>query len=326
MRVSLFHIYSNNLPPSTCMVHYMAFQFQLCNGTRNCLRMHTVLITVYINPPEPHSYRNSILQSYRKISVEYIVMNVIPQAQPINFDDDMEVSVKERFQPQETKINVGNGITKRPVGGTKKDFFVRNAEEPKAPPKAPPKVVEQPAAEASQPPQQPVEPQAKAKKPKRKCTPAQLAALARAREKRNAKMAEKRQIKKDLQKEDPKFQEKQAKQQNYVKTREQWNELKEQKRVRKRQEQKQLFEEMFAEKEKVRLAEKAKRQEEKAKAKAQRRQEKLELYKKWEQMGRINTGSSVPKPQATPAPKAEPKKEKRKQVRFENGRLVSYWE
>ena len=137
-------------------------------------------------------------------------MNVIPQAQPINFDDDMEVSVKERFQSQETKINVGNGITKRPVGGTKKDFFVRNAEEPKAPPK----VVEQPEAEASQPPQQQnftkqsdsevrqsrssttstfqVEPQAKAKKPKRKCTPAQLAALARAREKRNAKMAEKR--------------------------------------------------------------------------------------------------------------------------------------
>ena len=53
-----------------------------------------------------------------------------------------------------------------------------------------------------------VEPQAKAKKTKRKCTPAQLAGLARAREKRNAKMAEKRQIKKDLQKEDPKFQEK----------------------------------------------------------------------------------------------------------------------
>ena len=275
-------------------------------------------------------------------------MNVIPQAQPINFDDDMEVSVKDRFQPQETKINVGNGITKRPVGGTKKDFFVRNAEEPKAPPKAPPKVVEQPAAEASQPPQnfnkrsdnevwqsrssttstlqQQVEPQAKAKKPKRKCTPAQLAALARAREKRNAKMAEKRKIKKDLQKEDPKFQEKQAKQQNYVKTREQWNELKEQKRVRKRQEQKQLFEEMFAEKEKVRLAEKAKRQEEKAKAKAQRRQEKLELYKKWEQMGRISSTSSAPKPQAKPAPKAEPKREKRKQVRYENGRLVSYWE
>ena len=249
-------------------------------------------------------------------------MNVIPQAQPIDFDAELPEATQERFRHKEPKINVGNGITKRPVGSTKKDFFVRKE---KAPTKAT-KVVEQPEAEASQPPQQKAVPEATPKKPKRKCTPKQLAALARAREKRNAKMAEKRQIKQDLQKKDPKYEEKQAKQQNYVKTRDEWTEFKEQKRTRKKQEQRQLFEEMFAEKEKVRLAAKAVRQEEKAKAKALRRQEKIELYKKWEQSGRITSSAPKSTPTPTPQPKKEEPKVKRKQVRFENGRLVSYYE
>ena len=91
------------------------------------------------------------------------------------------------------------------------------------------------------------------------------------------------------------------------------------KAAQKKKEMEEYFNSLYADKEKVRLAEKDKR-----------RKQKVEIYNKLVANGTIKApgvpAKTKPVVQPKPKPAVDPNAGKKKRMRFENGRLVTYWE
>ena len=242
--------------------------------------------------------------------------NVIPSATSLDmFTQDVPVTKEE---PVPKPIKVSKTITKRPVGHQKKDLFKRPAKETPQPVKEEPKPEVHPQTVSL-----PVE---KPKKQKRKMSEKQLAHLARIRKLAAAKRAENKRLRDEMKNKDPKVQKTRAKQQQFEADVKQHQEDKEAKRARNKQEQVDLFNEMFNEREQIRLANKERRQAEKAKAKEARRAEKLKLYKQFIESGVVSVNQPNKKAPA-PAKKAPAKKKNPvKKVKYENGKMVHYIE
>ena len=85
------------------------------------------------------------------------------------------------------------------------------------------------------------------------------------------------------------------------------------KRARKRQEMKDYFNELYSEKEKVRMT-----------AKEKRRAEKKTMYENLVRSGRIQVNNPAPAPAPTPAPQPQP--QGRKRLRWNNGVFETYYE
>ena len=246
-------------------------------------------------------------------------MNVIPPETSLDYDA-MEKAVQakreqRKAQPQPT-VPMGGGIKKKPVGKTK-DFFVRR--DTQKPPASKPIPIPKPQP-APTPEPTPEVPAAPKKKPKRKCTPAQLAHLARIRQKANAKRAENKRVKQEMQKKDPNYQYKAARKKQLAEDKVKLDEEKAAKRARKKQAQIDLFNEMFNERELMRLEKKEKR-----------RKEKEDKLRELISSGRVSINQPKPKtapkptPKPKPAPKPAPKPKKAvTRVKFENGKMVRY--
>ena len=246
--------------------------------------------------------------------------NVIPSATSLAmFTQDVPVTKEE---PTPKSIKVSKTITKRPVGHQKKDLFKRPSKETPQPVKEVPK----PEVQSQTVPV----PAEKPKKQKRKMSEKQLAHLARIRKLAAAKRAENKRLRDEMKKKDPKVQKTKAKKQQFETEVKQHQEDKEAKRARKKQEQIDLFNEMYNEREQIRLANKERRQAEKAKAKEARRAEKMKLYQQLLDSGAVSVnqpGKKAPNPaKKAPAPtkKAPAKKNPVKKVKFEKGRMVTY--
>ena len=245
-------------------------------------------------------------------------MNVIPPETSLDFNA-MEKAVQAKREqrkaqsqpaPQPT-VPIGGGIKKRPVG-KKKDFFVRR--DAHKPPVKPPASKPVPIPEPNPTPTP--EPAAPKKKPKRKCTPAQLAHLARIRQKANAKRAENKRIKEEMKKKDPNYQYKAARKKQLATDKVKLDEEKAQKRARKKQNQIDLFNEMFNERELLRLEKKEKR-----------RKDKEARLRELISSGRVSINNPKPKPKPAPKPVPKPVPKPKKavtRVKYENGKMVRY--
>ena len=219
-------------------------------------------------------------------------MNVIPGT--ISFDD-MKAKAEEQQAPKKRVVNE--------VKKEGSDFFIKDQDKLQelesmeyeiggfsSPPK-PADPAPAPAPVAAEPP----------KKKKRKASEKQLAHLARMREKKAAMRAAKQQAQpKPAPAPAPKPQ----------KT----DEEKAAKRARKRQEMKDYFNELYGEKEKIRLE-----------AKDRRRAEKQAIYQKLLASGQLGNIGRLAQPAPAPAPAPAPPQGK-KRVRWNRGILETYYE
>ena len=176
--------------------------------------------------------------------------NVIPSAASLEmFTQDAPVT---KETPQPNPIKVSTTIIKRAVGHQKKDLFRRPAKETPQPVKESPKPQVQPETvplSAEKP-----------KKKKRKMSEKQLAHLARIRKLAAAKRAENKRLRQEMKNKDPKVQKSKAKKEHFEADVKHHHEDKEAKRARKKQEQIDLFNELYNEREQIRLANKERRQ------------------------------------------------------------------